>query len=801
MRTCIVLLDCSVSVVASKYPPTGQLVCEQLTEQILNQIQPTDTVYIIGWNSDRYNRSPFKHGIHVHPEPLKKTDVLGYCLFLSYAVKNGACTEPRLGFENIPPSWFEKSADTVVILGTDGQIGWNQITDEEKKTQIRLLCASVDAMPGSVNVEIICVDAKHRDYTQLEDCDTSAGFDVFRGIRANAQTFSRITLLRSVSPGHERGFTHLDRKRCPPGHLQFRGVIFRDSELFDKRRTIIKAAVEEAKNVKDLLSVVHEIYELLGALPPHKFNPQMFFIMFQDTPVFHIARQIFSGVMPNTGLVKAEFIRMNQKYKDVTFGLKQCVREMLPFSERVYSFVDGKQIWDAPRSRMSNTWHGFKNAAVLHEGTYYPTFACPDSSPVALAAQALRQWLRQILSDSIRISIRSNALIFEMFAQTALVATSPGKLHFQNASIVMLKKKGLTRDTLYQDLCAGETPPQSEFHRSMDRIGKKLGLKTDNVWQVWWFLLECVGDADLLKGQKIHCLPVKSTKIVLSVNFKTLPRIWDYHCPVTLEDTSETGGFAILAHGIKNCSPNMIFMEAFPNIGCVFCLTQEIKWEKVPPKPKEVKKETKKVNFLPPIAVIILEGTVGSGKSSVARATQNILIKAGWNCTIASADYYAVGGLNPKEISERIRADIQTQASGGVVIIDTCSYHDPSTIFGYQMPPNFVKFRIRPNYDAKNWQSYLAWATLNVLQRKDPPEKDTYYLSPNTSSMETCLSVAKIKARSIVGKRKANRFFQQVHHASDPVKKLTTLQGDWVPTLTILQTAEDIYTELNKRIE
>lgn len=151
--------------------------------------------------------------------------------------------------------------------------------------------------------------------------------------------------------------------------------------------------------------------------------------------------------------------------------------------------------------------------------------------------------------------------------------------------------------------------------------------------------------------------------------------------------------------------------------------------------------------------LILLQGTVGAGKTTFALELYQVLKdKKYWVC-IEGTDKYCkngtpIGGAL-KTITNNLR---KVPRKNAVVIIDTCGEHnqggDVKNIFKVDFT-GFTVHRITPNFEPSKIKGYLSWSLFNVMNRTEANSQTLWYLNPVTLSAEKCRDIHTGKARQL----------------------------------------------------
>lgn len=154
------------------------------------------------------------------------------------------------------------------------------------------------------------------------------------------------------------------------------------------------------------------------------------------------------------------------------------------------------------------------------------------------------------------------------------------------------------------------------------------------------------------------------------------------------------------------------------------------------------------VNNVSNCYVIIMKGTYGSGKTTLANFIEDKYTKLGFNVYNESIDKYCRDNIAPKKAGNIIH-DVLKKAvklnNKCIVIIDTCGESKTLTPFNV----NFEGWKtivLRPNYDENNKLGYLSWSLINIIVREKASSNSSYYLSTYIDGADLCKELHKKKA-------------------------------------------------------
>lgn len=448
---------------------------------------------------------------------------------------------------------------------------------------------------------------------------------------------------------------------------------------------------------------------------------------------------------------------------------------------------------------------------------YLPVFPqlLSDRALPSLADQALRQWVRQIYARLYGVHPTSDEIIFLVLGTLVQVVRSPSlsanvKTAYRRLVLCMLRKGRLnSTQTEYERLLSGEPPEPnsgklSEFLGFMTRVNAKMNLGMTEPWSLWEAMCSAVG-RELHQAQLPHIrqsgASEEKKEQLSSVVEDCVPDtcIFDYNCLITLSDLTATGGWRLVPHG--PCSPIYLFSDMGKEQllagtrACPICFANlaEGSFELVQPKqefavPEHYRSFERVFSSSPPAEkevvvreevvqgpeekegvqgpeeqkskmgkLIILKGTVGAGKSTMAQAIKNKVEGRGGVCLIASVDKLTKSGMQTVQavacVQDALKEGIaKASVPDLVVVVDTCGEKsNGAKIFSIDFS-GWTRVEIWPNLDRKDLVGYFAWSLRNVLSRGVPMDADTFALSPATTSVELCINVHKTKANSLFGK-------------------------------------------------
>lgn len=167
-------------------------------------------------------------------------------------------------------------------------------------------------------------------------------------------------------------------------------------------------------------------------------------------------------------------------------------------------------------------------------------------------------------------------------------------------------------------------------------------------------------------------------------------------------------------------------------------------------------------------------GTIGSGKSTVAKALKKAILEMGGHCVIISVDDYCSKGLDFQQAICACRDDLldleNISNSLIVAIIDTCGeakYRKRDTVFEIRLN-GWKKINFEPNYERSRLNDYLHWTLRNVLRRSS----DAACINPEVAGVDKCIEVHLTKAKGVFGKYVRGILFGNYASANEAIAQL-----------------------------
>lgn len=889
--TSIALVDASISTKITKFQT--EFVFDKQREVLASYID--EECRLIFWNSDR-DENQFTKGIFKFPFIIKKDKLLTSFNIVSPKIYGSCMTFPHLGFNAIPDEWICKDGLTKIYFVTDGEM-----TDGEdlKKALLDAIKRIFDKY-SNIQLYILTVEARNIDLTMMENMSSAAGSDVYNVIMRNNMT-KYITKFVSYTRNNLEGFVHINKNIPPPGFIPYVDKYFhawKAGEFIEYIKTKIDAINSEefvtdddkTRVENELLQVVQDLAPTVSALIKDKservandiirtfinlFSEGILDMMF----VQFILSDAIKDENAGSANVFASFrAKLKDLFREANKMLQTDVTKSVGINDRFISFpIDNKIV--SGDFRMIDRHTMFKTvvypySAIEKDGILVPVVPLERKNFSQMNDQCLRQWVRQIISKLNNVNPFDDIVIHIVLANVLRIrlcdVDESIKMAYRGLGETMLRKKRTNTDvTEIAQLETGALPtPNSgkidDFYKYMGTVNSILNLNLRPM--TMWYAMCLALDNPLLASKQLpHCksdiaidfpncdpsnlllqLVGKITKVIhYDIVYNG---IFEYYCVITLENTTNIGGFRFLPHKSRTsaiCSPLYVLSkEGYESLLqdsqtslCPICyarLTQDNFTEVGPQIINELKvfdssttnifdkgtydpscpivvssnsssnsnsnssysssrsnsransssnwrasaasssssssssiatsggnpygANTLKIN-IPNANVVVMKGTVGSGKSTYARKIKERVEAAGGQCLVVGTDKYCKNGMHILQAIDRVKEDIAKinyldKSKQIVLIVDTCGEKcTKKMVFEYNIAKtNAINFW--PNSNMKNLDGYAAWTLRNVLSRTRPSDQDRYNLNPETAGTDMCIRVHQTKTSKLYAIKK-----------------------------------------------
>ena len=625
--------------------PKTAILCFDASGSILGRFTDTQTILqkmvkvaqslgytsfrVFFWNSDNPGHPEFKNGVSNWPYPVNNFSLDQVCEIIRSRINTTCTTDPSLAFQAVANATDLDNTHTHVILLTDGEMGWNNITPEETRELRQKLANSIKSLVQHrphVSINIVAVEAiNHTPGTETK----GAGNDVYE------------TLIRHNLTGYIASFTthcptgtsvHIQKKtKTPPGYLSYKSWYFselRIREFLDHIQNDLKTK-DQGGQLETLQAIVSTLTGLGQNKPPHIARQHLALFSRLFTLIDPILVQYMLGDAIESE--KKGQAQLFAHYRD-TLKLKFQITDKNLRTHGVHGAVSGfknqnyisfppsfnhryfvctpEQLSDTHISETNYPNSGFRGLPCIPTGK--------PSSP--LAEQALRQWARLILSARYKQPIQSDEHIYLVLGWVIVITRDPIATPeivqaYRMLGHIMLNKNhnGAIDKTYYQYLCESGIPMTNrgnpeDFFRIMRVVADTLGFTAPpmRLWEEMCRALDGSTDGKLYRAQlphftaipgmyqgeiKIPCIEYTIDKVPIGLGY-------EYQCPVTGDPTHMTGGKMIKPHPIhmNTCHPMVVFTHkgvvqlqssSFPVCPCCFRDLDARDFVEVGPRPPE----------------------------------------------------------------------------------------------------------------------------------------------------------------------------------------------------------------------
>ena len=360
-----------------------------------------------------------------------------------------------------------------------------------------------------------------------------------------------------------------------------------------------------------IFKIIHEltvtIYHLTkDQTDSYKFSIiNLFSNLFLTYGCYEDARNIFLKELDNH--VKGQSttfqeyrIKRNSLFEDIQISLFDDVKKSISFcNNNIYmSFViDNCIILDENKN--------IKNSITIVDKEYKNSCIKVDKSVVPILPikiqlnkntdQSLRQWIRINYGRKYNLNPASDLILyyflFDMMRVQLSDVSENIKIAYKNLANIMLNQDRFnSKITEYQHLLSN--PPSSSKNNDdkityiLNKILDSHNIKKVDPYLLWFAMIKAYDDSILIKSQYEFCKEsfatkkvnesnilehiVKKIKLINQysatdnkINFDDTHDV-EYMCYITLEDTSETGGYMINPHKISKtivCRPKYVITE------------------------------------------------------------------------------------------------------------------------------------------------------------------------------------------------------------------------------------------------
>lgn len=598
-NTPIVLIDHSGST-NSKFKH-AKSVLDIENEKVINDLQKMhiNNAYIMYWD-DKF--------ILPNQEKISCIDDLD-----NFKIESASGTYLSQALNNIPKDWLNNKDKQIidVYIYTDGEISDDSktISDELKKL-----------LTNNVRIYITTVEPNDNNY--LDD-DCSAGNAIYKILRKNKMT-SRVKKFVSYNQHHfDTPFISLNNPDVQIGFAPFRNQCFEITKINDFIK-YIDNLIDDTKDKNELLKLVHELsltisYLLKGkSVQIQRRIVDLFSELFTETSIYKDVRDMLSKEIDNHAHGKATTFQEYRRNREKVFEVAQMALYD-NVKESVSSCPNKK--YTSMIMKIDNTDPNYKNDVIikasvktitekimLSDKTYnnagykisnynVPILPLNINLDHDVYDQCIRQWIRANYAKKFNVNPASDIILYYFLADAMRVFLSDVstelKSSYKQLTYLMLDRKRFGTDiTEYTYLLDHQPAPVSgnddKITWFLTEAMKHINIQDIQPMSFWYAIILAFNDEHLIKSQKIYCENQDTTDLLEKVKNKIslISEIdcsdiiyeYDYTCYITMEDTSQTGGYILPSHKITkhvSCSPNFVLSkdgyEQLKNFGATTC--------------------------------------------------------------------------------------------------------------------------------------------------------------------------------------------------------------------------------------
>lgn len=535
----------------------------------------------------------------------------------------GTSLTPALS--KIPKSWLSQEKPvTDIHVYTDGEIG---DSSNSLGTVLRKLFTN-----SSVRLFITTVEPNNKNYL-IGDCQ--AGNAMYRaiqgcGLTGRVKKFVSYNRYHNTTP-----FTSLNNPDVPLGYAPFQQDIFKVTEIhkfvayLEGHIASITDNNELLKLTHDLsLTISYLIRGKSNQIQRRTID--MFSDLFAETQIYKSVREMLLNEIDNHAHGKATTFQGYKRNREKVFEAAQ-----LSLYENVVDSIslveNSKYASMIMRSQLGDTIiktskKNVTKSIVLSDKTYmkagfeigkYNVPMLPLNVPMDhdVYDQCVRQWIRANYAKRYNVNPASDLLLYYFLADALRVFVSDVstelKKSYRDLTYLMLDRKRFGTTLTEMDYLTSNAPApvvgsEDGIKYMLFRTMKYVGLTKNELatndetgeqyehqvgilqpFTFWYAFILAFGDETLRTAQLPFCQTdlekdnlTPSTLLqhvssllqhVTELDCSGISSNYDYTCYLTLEDTSETGGYAIPPHKITkkiSCCPNMVLSHEGFNSLC-----------------------------------------------------------------------------------------------------------------------------------------------------------------------------------------------------------------------------------------
>lgn len=518
-------------------------------------------------------------------------------------VDSGGGTYLTQALSQIPNNWLQDEIIDIYII-TDGQVGDSSLTLQKYLKEL------FQNYPN-LNIYIITFEANKNDYAKMGCNVTSVLYHVIQdgGLTNYIKQYLSYNQIFIDTP-----FINFSNISLMHGYIQFKDKCFHIDNLrkFIKHIDNLITCTEDVHTLNNLLfnccSTICQIIKYKTNISKNniiELFARIFSIRMNYTDVYNRINNQVNGIIEGKASSYNQYIsNRNDLFERTDQDLKENVsKSIVVFNENYFTiplptknssldYYDDFIIFECSNLMKFEEYKiglNVYNQGSLRVDSYSVPILPNINITTNLATnQHIRQWIRAIYSNFYGIKPNSDELLY-MFLTDMLkvIISSVGdqvKKAYRNLGLIMLDRArfnsgGVKEIKFLRD---GNAPlPNSEIKQEMKEIFDKcsfrgFGKAKLEPYTLWYAIILAINDPILITNQLEYCKEnitqdfpnlqdmtqllelvkkkynIKCTKYVIDTHVEL-----DYTCYVTLDDTTETGGYKILSHNVSKNSPTI----------------------------------------------------------------------------------------------------------------------------------------------------------------------------------------------------------------------------------------------------
>lgn len=498
-------------------------------------------------------------------------------------------TDISVAFKKMPKEWLENSKNIYIL--TDGDV-----TDDTYKFSD--LVKDMMKKYDDKRLHIISVENNNKDYNKET---IGAGNKIYQMVKSNGLTPHVKSFISYNNMYTDKHYVNLYNPDVHEGYVPYEDKCFPVTKLslfvqyiLEENKKAIRSGNKDKIN-KTIHNLTFTLYHLLKgkALKIQNDIIDMFCALF---PMDYLEiRNLLKAEISNhsngmTNTYQEYQAKRNQLFERANESLTENTAESISHTKQLSLMTipvrtsTGLTIFECNKADTNvkiNT-HTFGNAGIKigsHTIPIFPMTIYRKDFP----NQCLRQWIRAVYSKIFGETVNSDIVLYKFLGEVLKVYLSDVnddvKKGYIEMALVMLDRRRYQSGGIkeIEHLLAGNPPlPVYDDFNAMNHILKECSIEFNvEPYTFWYAVVNMLGDERLVKNQLEYCRKclikdqINPKNIIDELKQKMNIKIdcikidfpeYDFCDYVTLDDTSETGGYKIKKHFVGDyvCDPKYV---------------------------------------------------------------------------------------------------------------------------------------------------------------------------------------------------------------------------------------------------